>query len=236
MFLRLAFAAAIAFEPEILLVDEALAVGDILFQARCFQKLKELKEQGVTILYVTHDIDSVRRFCRRAIWMEDGAIRQDGQVDAVTAAYMASSVGQGETLRGRRFGECIGAIRSVSAPEIWEYGKEITLTVTVQLPDRVSAANLSVSVKNREGLDLLVLSSKEKGVGIPGGSVRQVTFRFQSPLCGGSFILAAGLEKPESNPISYYDYWDSVLEIKTRGEAYFGSFHIPVEVKLDEEA
>ncbi len=236
MFLRLAFATAVAFRPDILLVDEALSVGDILFQAKCFQKLKELQKDGVTILYVTHDIDSVRRFCRRAIWLEDGKICLDGEVESVTAAYMAASIGQGETLQGRRFGACVGAIRSITAPRLWEHGEEIRLTVEVLLPKGEKGANLSVSVKNREGLDLLVLSSREAGITIGGGTLQRVEFCFQNPLCGGSFVLSAGLEIPGSVPIRYYDYWDGALEIKGGETPYFGIVHIPVEVKTDEES
>ncbi len=236
MFLRLAFAAAVAFQPELLLIDEALSVGDILFQARCFQKLQEMKKSGVTILYVTHDIDSVRRFCSRAIWLEDGKVRLDGGVDEVTAAYMAESLGQGETLAGRRFGERVGSILSVSAPRLWEYGKEIAVTVEASLPPEVRDGVCSLSVKNREGLDLLVLSSLESGVTLAGGKSQKVTFRFQNHLCGGSFVLSAALERSGSEPIVYYDYWDGVLEIKTSKEPYFGSFHIPVEVQRNEEA
>ncbi len=231
MFLRLAFAAAVAFEPEILLVDEALAVGDLSFQARCFQKLKECKERGATILYVSHDIDSVRRFCSRAIWLEEGMVRANGDVAEVTAAYMAEMVGQGNHADGGRFGTHPGAIRKITAPAFWEYGQEISILAEVCLPEGAERCNLSVSVKTREGLDLLVLSSRERDEFLTGGGIERVEFRFQNPLCGGRYLLSAGLEIPGSHPISYYDYQEAVLEIQTEDTPYFGSFHIPVEVK-----
>lgn len=72
MFARLAFAVAINVEPDILIVDEALSVGDLFFQNKCFRKFDELKEKGVTILFVSHDISSVRQMCSRVIWIEKG--------------------------------------------------------------------------------------------------------------------------------------------------------------------
>ena len=72
MFARLAFSVAINVEPEILIVDEALSVGDVFFQNKCFKKFEELKEKGVTILFVSHDIHSVKQMCSRALWLENG--------------------------------------------------------------------------------------------------------------------------------------------------------------------
>lgn len=235
MFLRLAFAAAIAFEPELLLVDEALAVGDIAFQAKCFQKLKDLKSCGTTILYISHDIDTVRGFCDRVIWLDNGRIRMDGGVAEVTGAYMAEMVGQGETLTRNGFGTCPGAIRRVTAPGVWEYGKEVTVTVDFCLPEGKKPGDLSLSVKNREGLDLLVLSSRDGGLVLTGGKEERVSFRFRNLLTGGKYLLSVGLEIPDTCPISYYEYQSSALEIQGDKTPYFGSFHIPVEVKQIEK-
>lgn len=88
MFVRLAFAVAINVQPEILIVDEALAVGDYRFQAKCYNKFEELKARGKTILFVTHDVDAVRRFCSRALWIHEGKLIMDGAVNDVTSRYM----------------------------------------------------------------------------------------------------------------------------------------------------
>ena len=85
---RLTFAAAIAVEPEILIVDEALAVGDAAFQAKCYAKIREFREAGGTILLVTHAENVVTRFCDRAILLERGRLILDGKPDAVVTAYM----------------------------------------------------------------------------------------------------------------------------------------------------
>lgn len=88
MFVRLAFAVAINVEPDILIVDEALAVGDVRFQLKCMDKFLEFKEKGITILYVSHDVNSIKRFCTRAIWINEGHMEADGDVDLITDKYL----------------------------------------------------------------------------------------------------------------------------------------------------
>ena len=87
MFVRLAFAVAINVNPDILIVDEALAVGDARFQMKCMNKFLSFVEQGKTILFVSHDINCIKRFCTRAIWLNQGVVVQDGNTDEVTDRY-----------------------------------------------------------------------------------------------------------------------------------------------------
>ena len=88
MFVRLAFAVAINVDPDILIVDEALAVGDARFQLKCMDKFMEFVERGKTILFVTHDVNAVKRFCNRAIWLNQGKLIMDGNTDEVTDRYL----------------------------------------------------------------------------------------------------------------------------------------------------
>ncbi len=87
MYVRLAFAVAINVNPDILIVDEALSVGDTLFQAKCFAKFRQFQEQGVTILFVTHSMDLVTRYCSRAFLLEGGKLLQEGPAKDVVDAY-----------------------------------------------------------------------------------------------------------------------------------------------------
>lgn len=92
MLVRLAFALAINVEPEILIIDEALAVGDAFFQAKCFHKLEEIQENGTTILFVSHDIISVKKMCSRVIWLDGGVIREIGDANTVCEKYMSAQI------------------------------------------------------------------------------------------------------------------------------------------------
>lgn len=94
MFARLAFAVVINVEPDILIVDEALSVGDVFFQAKCYRKLEELKNSGKTILFVTHDMGSVMKYCNRAIIFNSGSIVAEGNPVEMIDVYKKILVGQ----------------------------------------------------------------------------------------------------------------------------------------------
>ena len=87
MFVRLAFAVAINVDPDILIVDEALAVGDLEFQLKCMEKFTELRNAGKTILFVSHDVNAVRRFCDRVYWLKNGVVEAEGETMEITETY-----------------------------------------------------------------------------------------------------------------------------------------------------
>lgn len=87
MFVRLAFSVAIHVDPDILIVDEALAVGDTRFQMKCMDKFIEFMNAGKTVIFVSHDINMIKRFCKRAIWINDGDMVMDGGTDSITDKY-----------------------------------------------------------------------------------------------------------------------------------------------------
>lgn len=88
MYVRLAFSVAIHVSPAVLIVDEALAVGDARFQAKCMSRIRKMKDAGVTILFVSHDVAAVRQLCDRAVWLDGGTVRMIGDVLTVTSRYM----------------------------------------------------------------------------------------------------------------------------------------------------
>jgi len=87
MYMRLAFSVAIFTQPEILLVDEILAVGDMNFQQKCINRMKEFKKQKITIVYVSHSLRTVEEFCNRAIYLKDGKIKYDGSPSEAINLY-----------------------------------------------------------------------------------------------------------------------------------------------------
>ena len=91
MYMRLAFSVAINVDAEILLIDEILSVGDEHFQEKCFKKIEELKSEGKTIVFVTHGMGAVKRFCTRAIWLHKGIIKKDGKVNDVIEEYVQTT-------------------------------------------------------------------------------------------------------------------------------------------------
>lgn len=88
MFARLAFAVAINVDPDILIVDEALSVGDLNFQLKCMKKFDEFRNAGKTILFVSHDVNAIKRYCTRTIWIKQGELIANGDTDEVTDRYL----------------------------------------------------------------------------------------------------------------------------------------------------
>lgn len=88
MYMRLAFSVAINVDAEILLIDEILAVGDQHFQDKCFEKMRELKDSGKTIVIVSHSLNSIKQLCDRAVWIYNGEIRMDGKTSEVCDEYL----------------------------------------------------------------------------------------------------------------------------------------------------
>jgi lipopolysaccharide transport system ATP-binding protein len=88
MYVRLAFSVAIHVAPSVLIIDEALAVGDARFQAKCMERIRKMKAEGTTILFVSHDVAAVRLLCDRAVWLDKGVVRMIGDVQQVTSRYI----------------------------------------------------------------------------------------------------------------------------------------------------
>jgi lipopolysaccharide transport system ATP-binding protein len=115
MYVRLAFSIAINLEPDILIIDEALAVGDVKFQRKCFRKLEQLRNQGVTILFVTHATDSVVAMCDRALLLEGGEVKSIGEPKHVVNQYLESMFFDGSaTVAPQAKGDVADGLRSGS--------------------------------------------------------------------------------------------------------------------------
>jgi lipopolysaccharide transport system ATP-binding protein len=162
MYVRLGFAVAVHLNPEILLIDEVLAVGDANFQQRCFEHLHRLRSEGCTIVLVSHEMASVARFCERAIWLDHGRLVADGASDQVIQSYM-EAVASGTSLA--RAGE-----------DDRDGGRELTIT-SVRLLDSVgnrvheaeSGAALRVEIgylarTSLEGLEVGVTVFRDDGI------------------------------------------------------------------------
>jgi ABC-type polysaccharide/polyol phosphate transport system ATPase subunit len=118
MLVRLAFAVAIHMEPEILIVDEALAVGDIYFRQRCMRKVHELRSRGITILFVSHAVGDVKALGDRTMWLDGGRIRAIGDTDHVVSQYLAAMVEKDTAYLRLRQRETPAREATVTAPEV----------------------------------------------------------------------------------------------------------------------
>lgn len=148
MFVRLAFAVAINIDPEILIVDEALSVGDVFFQAKCYRKFEEFKNKGKTILFVSHDLSAISKYCDRAVLLNQGVKLGEGTPKEMIDAYKQVLVGQYEAPKAAAYVPDLTADADVRAalerqkrrqaglnPETLEYGSKEAEIVDYSLTD-----------------------------------------------------------------------------------------------------
>lgn len=141
MFVRLAFAVAINIDPEILVVDEALSVGDVFFQAKCYHKFEEFKKQGKTILFVSHDLSSVSKYCDRVILLNKGVKLDEGSPKQMVDLYKQLLVGQDPVKQQEADKEKKAAVQSEGTgnfqanPNMLEYGNRMAEIIYFEVLD-----------------------------------------------------------------------------------------------------
>lgn len=156
MFVRLAFAVAINIEPEILIVDEALSVGDVFFQAKCYHKFDEFKKMGKTILFVSHDLSSISKYCDRVVLLNQGTKLGEGSPKEMIDAYKRVLVGQyaveedenGNLLHDSEVAAAAAAKTGVN-PELLEYGNNAARIAGYYITDDAGVHTTAV-IKGQE--------------------------------------------------------------------------------------
>lgn len=148
MFVRLAFAVAINIDPEILIVDEALSVGDVFFQAKCYHKFEEFKQMGKTILFVSHDLSSISKYCDRVVLLNQGTMLGEGSPKEMIDAYKQVLVGQypmnhddennlldDEAINSAVEAQMDGSSAVALNPDLLEYGTKAAVIDSYQIED-----------------------------------------------------------------------------------------------------
>ncbi len=263
MFARLAFAVAINVDPEILIIDEALAVGDMKFQAKCFTRMNELKEKGATILFVGHDVSSIRTFCDKAIWIHEGEMVKWGNVLEVTADYMKfmnddeynkePSASNQEAIEEmttdfeeiNRWGSQIGIIKYVELfnskndkTSIIQFEEKVAIKVIFEVPVDVNLEYCSVafSIKNKVGTDLMVSTTYDhnhKLSKIDRGLI-EVIFEFENYLRDDEYILVVAIENRKNPQPEYYDYIEGAKYFRVISDKkIFGYFLPPISQTIN---
>ena len=182
MYVRLAFAVAAHLDPDILIVDEVLAVGDAAFQKKCLGKMKDVAGQGRTVLFVSHSMPSVKALCTKAIWLDKGKIVKVGNMEEVTDAYSSTSVTHDSNLAKRPRTSKISGEAQITSLVIKSEGQKGPLV------DPTKSLNLEFTIKAKENVDNVVVHC---GV-INGG---QTVVRFMSEFTNNAFKLKKGINK-----------------------------------------
>ena len=235
MFVRLAFAVAINIEPEILIVDEALSVGDVFFQAKCYRKFEEFKEQGKTIVFVSHDLSSISKYCDRVFLLNQGNLLGEGKPKEMIDAYKRVLVGQYEDA-GEEKAEAEAENPSAleygnGQAQIQEYymtddrgvrtcaiikGSEFTIHMKVKFTEKIPAPIFAFSIKNVLGVEITGTNTMiEKAFleGVEPGQVKEITFTQKMSLQGGEYLLSLGVTGYRGETFEVYHRLYDILNI-----------------------
>jgi lipopolysaccharide transport system ATP-binding protein len=212
MAMRLAFAVATHVDPDVLVVDEALAVGDGYFQKKCVDKIRQIKDRGTTIIFCSHAMYYVTSFCERALWIADGRVERDGPAKEVVEAYEAhlqlrdirrleanGAAGNSEApTQGKRVGRIVSVQpRGLDGdpPLTLSAGDELVIDVEISSTDPTEVFHLAVALDTLDGRCVLAASTKRDGEApLTGRDRYRIGFRVPSlPLAAGLFHIYAFL-------------------------------------------
>jgi ABC-type polysaccharide/polyol phosphate transport system ATPase subunit len=188
MQMRLAFAVAAHFEPQILLVDEVLAVGDSAFQKKCLGKMDQVARTGRTILFVSHQMSQIRRLCQRCIWIDQSHVRMDGPAGEVVSAYEAAQMDSGTEDSGHSF---ISWEMAGQKQTLRDGFSEVDFRIQLRLDQPISQGHLGVGIVNES--NFTVVGWGFDGIHVPEG-LQEIAMKIPMlPLRPGVYTLVCSL-------------------------------------------
>jgi len=252
MQVRLGFSVATAFRPDILIVDEALAVGDLYFQHKCYARIRQFRAEGMTLLFVSHDPGAIKSLCDRAILLEAGGIRADARPDTVLDYYNALVAEQENAAvlapdrvpapnSGTRSGDRRAVLLDVALyaglqpAKVIRVGQAVRLSIRLRKNTDVSDLTVGFLIRDRLGNDVYGTNSwllGDKALrAVPVGAVACVDCRIPALNLGpGSYSITVALHSDVTHLEDNYDWWDKALvfEVVRGTELFFvGVAHLP---------
>jgi ABC-2 type transport system ATP-binding protein len=241
MYMRLAFSVAINVDADVLLIDEILAVGDANFQTKCFNKLKEIKAQGTTIVIVSHALGQIEQICDRAIWIHEGLIKAEGppkEIDLEYLDYMsrkmqeknksesdAEEVSEEET--GKRWGSGevrIKKVRSFAADgseqKTFRTGEDIRLSIDYTVKKPVKDAVFGFGVFDMNGIQCYGTNTridKQPDITISESGTAEILMK-NVELLAGEYNIDIAIEQGEGIPIDYFRQAYRIQMISAMGD------------------
>jgi len=237
MQVRLAFAVMANVEPQILIIDEALAVGDAYFQQKCMRRIRQFREEGVSLLFVSHDPGAVKTLCSEAVLLHHGEIVDRGRPEAVLARYNALIASEGASREilsqevGRasgadnpalhRSGSFVAIVEDVSLREAhgrecrsFGVGDEATISVRVLCLDEVTDPTVGILIRDRLGNDVYGTNTYHQEIQtghFDVGEVLEITFSFALNIGPGEYNLTVAVHTLEVHVFDCFDWIDRLL-------------------------
>jgi ABC-type polysaccharide/polyol phosphate transport system ATPase subunit len=240
MSVRLGFAVAVQVDAEVLLVDEVLAVGDASFQQKCFEQFDRMKAEGRTILYVTHDMASVERFCDRGLVLERGKVVDLGPPEQITRTYSELNFGQAGDADSSGSG---GPVKVLGA---WcenadgerlvtsRLGERLTACFEVEFTQAVDNPVFTIVFRNEVRHTILVLSTDSRVTtgGFEAGRRTTVRFTFENSLAASRYTLTPSVGAPRRGHDRYARAED-IAALIVQGHGSGGVIELPYTVEVD---
>ncbi len=217
MFVRLAFATAISVDPEILIIDEALAVGDVGFQQKCLHRIESFQAQRINLLLVSHDMQMIRNYCSHVIYLKDGKVVSQGKAEVVTEVYLKDifeeqqrSLGSkgrivmkhsddGKTVFGTHHVKIceVSLWRGDEETNVYTHGETLTVKVTAWVDEMVLNPNIVLQLRDSRGYSIYGTDTLSAGLVFPinkreEGIIR-IAFTLDIILSPGQYTFAVGL-------------------------------------------
>lgn len=258
MFVRLAFAVAINIDPEILIVDEALSVGDVFFQSKCYKKFDDFKKAGKTIVFVSHDLSSISKYCDRVYLLNQGKLEGEGSPKQMIDIYKQILVGQynadskeiseqmsaDPTLEyGSRKGEIIeywitdeNGVRTTAIIK----GTEFTVHMKVKFYENVPMPIFAYSIKNPKGIEIVgtnTLFENAYADRAVAGEVFDITFTQKMLVNGGDYLISLGCTGYEGETFEVYHRLYDVCNITVISDKHtVGYVDLESKITVDKSA
>ncbi|WP_313036238.1 ABC transporter ATP-binding protein [Acinetobacter sp.] len=231
MQMRLAFSVATAIRPDVLIVDEALSVGDAYFQHKSFERIREFRKQGTTLLIVSHDKQAIQSICDRAILLSQGRIEMQGEPEAVMDYYNAL-LAERENQTVRQHVSNDGKLQTISGTgeatvdevmllneqdqrvEFINVGQQVKLKVVVRAVNDIPELVLGYMIKDRLGQSIFGTNThhlKHKIKAVKKGAVVNFTFQFAANLGPGTYSVAIALHADDTHINKNYEWRDLAL-------------------------
>ncbi len=228
MQMRLAFAAATVIRPDILIVDEALAVGDAYFQYKCIERIKRFRAQGTTLLFVSHDLVALRSLCDRGLLLSEGRLLLDAPIDAALNRYNAllaerhgPSVVQQDAARSHALtrsggGEIRIAAYSLGDSGMFTSGDRAALSLRIEAQQPIEDWTLGILIRDRLGTEIFGTNTLQQNLSLPAmqaGGTATIHVDIDLQLGPGVYFLTLALHRGDSHLAGSYDWIDNALSI-----------------------
>ncbi len=254
MHVRLAFSVAIHVEPDILIVDEALAVGDAVFANRCVRKFQELQEAGVTVVFVSHDLGLVKQVCDRAIFLQDGRVEAAGEPTLVINRYVGSvlekqrawaaestETPENGLAPSHRHGDRIGEVMEVELlgaagepTRAVQTGDAVAVRVRSRFHGEQPEPMVGILIRTRTGLEVFGTNTQVERTPLPAcgpGDAVEVEFRFECRLTPQEYTLTVATQHPSGHSHDWLDDAIAFRVVDTKARAGVANLETTVRVR-----